>query len=36
MMVIAMVTDATSQPNAIQAPPTRIQMMLSRMETGDM
>ena len=28
-MVIAMMTAAISQPNAIQAPPSRIQMMFS-------
>ena len=36
MMVMAMMTDATSQPSAIQAPPIRIQNTLSRMETGCM
>src|SRR5689334_7687298 len=36
MMVIAMITAATSQPNAIQAPPIRIQRMLRMMETGCM
>src|SRR5579872_1456343 len=36
MMVMAMMTEATSQPNAIQAPPIRIQSRLSRSETGAM
>src|SRR6185437_10968527 len=36
MIVTAMITAATSQPNAIQAPPNRIQNRLRRMETGGM
>ena len=36
MMVMAMMMAATSQPNAIQAPPIKIQSMFSRMETGCM
>ena len=36
MIVIAMTTAATSQPNAIHAPPRTIQMILSSSETGDM
>ena len=36
MIVIAMMTAATSQPNAIHAPPRTIQMILSSSETGDM
>src|SRR5947207_13497989 len=35
MIVIAMTTAATSQPNAIHAPPRTIQMILSSSETGD-
>jgi hypothetical protein len=34
--VIAMMTAATSQPNAIHAPPITIQRMLRRSDTGDM
>jgi hypothetical protein len=35
-IVIAMTTAATSQPNAIHAPPSTIQMIFRSNETGDM
>jgi hypothetical protein len=36
MIVIAMITAATSQPTAIQTPPKIIHKMLSRRDKGDM
>ena len=36
MIVIAMMTAATSQPNAIHAPPSTIQRTFRSSETGDM
>jgi hypothetical protein len=36
MMVIAMMTAATTQPNAIQTPPRSSQRMLRKIETGGM
>src|SRR6476661_7686741 len=36
MIVIAMTTAATSQPNAIHAPPSTIQITFRSSETGDM
>ena len=36
MMVMAMITAATSQPNAIHAPPSTIQTIFRSSETGDM
>src|SRR6266702_2487464 len=36
MIVIAMMTAATSQPNAIHAPPSTIHRILRSSETGDM
>jgi hypothetical protein len=36
MIVIAMMMAATTQPNAIQAPPSTIQRTFRNSETGDM
>jgi hypothetical protein len=36
MMVMAMITAATTQPNAIQSPPRTSQTMLRKIETGGM